>query len=517
MTEATEKTSIPYEKSRTAGFRKLIFVIAAFFGCWLVFGQLLPRLMLDYGPTTVKQELNMNPSAPLPPAASISINNAPVELAQGKRPSFREQLEAKDKEITTLRDEIAQLDTRLKAVEEKAAAAPPVNNTSSADTQAAATSAAQAVLTQAQSAYTEKLESYNQKLAASNEKITTLQNQLTALQSKSNEAEQQRARMASIETAVHQQHELIEAVKTEIAGAQIQTVRQLSALASFVPLKEAIQRGEAFDIPLSQLLNFTHGNRKVEELAGQLTPIAKQGTPSISVLRSEFQSLLLKALATDGESNSLRSNLHSLISIRKTGEQPGSTDEAIFARAESRLSQNDMDAVLKELAELSPSATKVMEPWIEKAKRYILIDRLINNMQLALTKEIPAVQTSMPDQESRDVAPEKPAPAAVENNSPATSPAQDTAKPVALQPAKTDAVKTEAEKKPAAKTAPEKHVEKPATKAPAHKEAKKPAAKVTDAPKEDSEEPKQESLPAPAAQKPSAATNTQQNSSYPGN
>jgi hypothetical protein len=246
-----------------------------------------------------------------------------------------------------------------------------------------------------------------------------------------------------------------------VASAQLQTVRQLSALASFVPMKEAILRGEPFDIPLAQMLNFTNGNRKVEALAGQLRPIAKEGTPSLSTLKTEFSGLLPKALASGGETGSFSNNLRSLITIRKTGEQAGSTDEAILARAEKRLEQDDLDSTLKELSALSSAATSVMAGWTEKAKRNMLIRNLINEMQLALTQDVPAVQSSMPAREIAPV-PATAEPAPVANAAPpAVEPAQPAVKapaaPVADKPkdkpVKAVAVKPATKEKSPAKTA----------------------------------------------------------------
>lgn len=490
MIEASDLDKGSAGKSVSAFINSILFVCVLGFIAWLAIGQLLPRLLMTASAPVVKQELSIQQSA--------AEANPPAL----KRQLFHDQLEAKEKEIIELKNRLDAQETRLKTIEENAQKNIPVDTSAISE---AAAAQAKTAAEQAAKSSTEFQSALAQAQADYNEKLKQLQHKLDVLEARPTESEQNRTRIAGLESSVSQQRTLIETIKSEVAQAQLQTVRQLSALASFVPMKEAIQRGESFDVPLSQMLNFTNGNRKVEALAGQLRPIAKEGVPSLAQLKTEFDALVVKALASGKEKGSFSGNLRSLISIRKTGEQQGDSDESIIARAEKRLGQGDIDASLKELDKLSGNASSVMKNWMDKAHRYVAIRGIINDMQLALTQDIPAVQTSMPAPAIPAVAPEAPLAAPKAEAAPVAQPPA----PAAV-PAKAEAAAAKAKDKPQPKPA----APKPATKEPVAKD--KTAAKTAPKVNDDAEE----SEPAAANQdspKPAKAAEPETKNAYPGN
>jgi hypothetical protein len=473
----TAKTST-FQKSASAGFRKLVFVVGVLFIFWLVFGALIPRFFIFNNPPPLATGSNATKTS----ATLITgSDNQPL-----KRQSFQEMLDEKGVQLNELRNRVTQLETQMKMLE--------AGGLPQADMSNAKNSKDNVIHTESLTRLQNELKTLQEKLnetEADRQRITqvegeakkqqeTLKQQLDmfkqqqeAFQQQQAAFKQQQEAFKQQQDAVKHQQDTIKTIRTEIAHNQIKAAHHLSAFSSFIPLKKAVDQGQPFDMQLTQLLQFSEGNRTIEELAGKLKPIAKEGTPSFSVLQGEFGKLLPEALKATDPSGSFTRNMKSLIMIRKTGEQPGVNDEAIMARAENRLAQNDISACLKELEQLSAPAKNTMAPWVEKAKRHLHIHDVMDALQVALTQNIPAVQPPEPLPEApakvikaepatAEVTPANvttpPPPAAEKPKAEPAAPAAD-AKPAAdaaAKPAEPAATKPVVISKPAPKPAPKK-------------------------------------------------------------
>lgn len=390
-----------FQKSASAGFRKIVFVLLVLFAFWLVFGAIIPRFFI------------FNSSPPLTTGNSTVKTSAtlitPGENQPLKKQSFQEMLDEKGLQLNELRNRVTQLETQMKMLEAGGIPAADIanteksgNNVIQAETltrlqnelktmqeKLAVTEADRQRIAQVEAETKKQQETMKQQLDMFKQQQDAFQQQQAAFKQQQDAFKQQ-------QDAVKHQQDTIKTIRTEIAHNQIKAAHHLSAFSSFIPLKKTVDQGQPFDMQLTQLLQFSEGNRTIEELAGRLKPIAKEGTPSFSVLQGEFNKLLPEALKATDPSGSFTRNMKSLIMIRKTGEQPGVNDEAIMARAENRLAQNDVTACLKELEQLSAPAKNTMAPWVEKAKRYLFIHDIMDELQVALTQNIPAVQPPEP-------------------------------------------------------------------------------------------------------------------------
>jgi hypothetical protein len=488
-TAETQNTKV-HERSASAGFRKLIFVLSLFFAFWLVFGAIIPRFYIFNNSTP----LSTGDSATKTGSTIItSSENQPL-----KRQSFQEMLDEKGLQLNELRNRVTQLETQMKMLEAGGIPQADISNSEKSKNNVIQAES----LTRLQG----ELKSLQEKLnetAADRERITqveaetkkqqeTLKQQLDMFKQQQESFQQQNAAFKQQQDAFKQQQDAvkhqqdtIKTIRTEIAHNQIKAAHHLSAFSSFIPLKKAVDQGQPFDMQLTQLLQFSEGNRTIEELAGKLKPIAKEGTPSFSALQGEFGKLLPEALKATDPSGSFTRNIKSLIMIRKTGEQTGVNDEAIMARAENRLKQNDISTCLKELEQLSAPAKNTMAPWLEKAKRHLHIHDVMDALQVALTQNIPAVQPPEPLPEApAKVIKAEPATAEVTPANVTTPPAPAAEKPKAepTVPAPAPAAKPAAE---AAATPKESATTKPVV-------ISKPAAKPTPKKKPEAEETEEE-------------------------
>lgn len=487
-----------FQKSASAGFRKLVFVVVVLFAFWLVFGAIIPRFFI------------FNSSPPLTTGNNAAKTSATLVASSEnqplKRQSFQEMLDEKGLQLNELRNRVTQLETQMKMLEAGGLPQADITNTEKSETNViqaealtrlqnelktmqeklAATEADRQRIAQVEAETKKQQETMKQQLDMFKQQQEAFQQQQAAFKQQQDAFKQQ-------QDAVKHQQDTIKTIRTEIAHNQIKAAHHLSAFSSFIPLKKAVDQGQPFDMQLTQMLQFSEGNRTIEELAGKLKPIAKEGTPSFSVLQGEFGKLLPEALKATDPSGSFTRNMKSLIMIRKTGEQPGVNDEAIMARAENRLAQNDITACLKELEQLSAPAKNTMAPWMEKAKRYLHIHEVIDALQVALTQNIPAVQPPEPLPEApAKVIKAEPATAEVTPANVTTPPAPAAEKPkpeaAAAAPANAPApaAKPDADTAEASKEAP---ASKPVVLKPTPKPApkKKPEAQPEEEPEADSD------------------------------
>jgi hypothetical protein len=232
-------------------------------------------------------------------------------------------------------------------------------------------------------------------------RITALQSKLEALQQAPSSPETAgNARVAQLENAV-------QSLQHQLSDMQEKSQQQLSALSVFAEMKDTIQRGEAFGEPLQQLRQLAGENGRAQEILKQMAPFTRSGT-TLTQLQDMFESTVPQALASDEGESLFKRNLRSLISIRKVGEkQDGDDDESIIARAEVRLQRGEVDASIKELAALSPSAGPRFSTWINKARIWLYLRNKLDALQLALIE--PKGETAAPPAASTPPAPTAPA------------------------------------------------------------------------------------------------------------
>lgn len=218
-------------------------------------------------------------------------------------------------------------------------------------------------------------------------RLTALQSKLEALQQAPPADAHGDARVAQLEASVT-------AMQQQLSDIQSKNQQQLLALSALQEMKDTVQRGEAFGEALQQLTQLAGENERAQALLGQMAPYARSGV-SLSQLQAMFETTVPKALAAD-EDNIFKRNLRSLISIRKVGDSEGSDDESVIARAETKLNRGDVEASVKELAALSPSAGGRFATWVNKAKIWMYLRNKLDALQLALVEPNTALPAAAP-------------------------------------------------------------------------------------------------------------------------
>lgn len=212
------------------------------------------------------------------------------------------------------------------------------------------------------------------------ERIANLEARIANSPASGEDVAKQNERIAQLE-------EKLASLSLQLGSVESTQTRQLALLGAMVPLKDAIGRGEPFAASLMQLERLAKGSSKATAALDTLVPYAEQGVPTLTMLQQQFDASVTAALS--GHEPGWSGVLQSLVRIRKVGEQTGSDNQAVIARAERTLAANNIDATIKELSGLSAPAAESFAGWIDHAKAYLQAHAAIDALQNALTDDSP--------------------------------------------------------------------------------------------------------------------------------
>jgi hypothetical protein len=151
-------------------------------------------------------------------------------------------------------------------------------------------------------------------------------------------------------------------------------------------LRRAIAEGKPFASELKTLT--TLAGEPLDVAA--LEPRRESGLASLATLQREFDRSAMAAIEAsrppaDGSfTGNLLAKARGLVRVRPTGDVPGSTPEAVLARAENRLDSGDLSAAIRETGELAGPAAAAMTPWLSEAKARAAADETLARIEAKL-------------------------------------------------------------------------------------------------------------------------------------
>ncbi|MFL5295974.1 MAG: COG4223 family protein [Phenylobacterium sp.] len=132
------------------------------------------------------------------------------------------------------------------------------------------------------------------------------------------------------------------------------------------------------------------------ELAA-LARFAASGAPSRTALAASFPDYAARAASAahaPGEKAGLGDRLvymlSKVVSLRRVGDVPGDSPDALLARAERLVADGDLDRALKLLDRLPPAARDAIGPWRARAERRAEIDRDAEALRARALQELAA-------------------------------------------------------------------------------------------------------------------------------
>ncbi len=163
----------------------------------------------------------------------------------------------------------------------------------------------------------------------------------------------------------------------------------VATVVMFEELKDKIKNGKPYETELSQLRKTTASKDSINDILNFLEDGAKSGVLTQAQLKAKFPALIREAIISKAD-GFLQKTIYKFIIIRKTGEQSGDDDEAVMARTESRLNDNDLRGAIKELDTLSTDNQEIFKEWANSAKKYLDTQEKLDLLQVQLTQTDPA-------------------------------------------------------------------------------------------------------------------------------
>ena len=306
-----------------------------------------------------------------------------------------------------LKSGVATLSNRIKKLEDQ-----PTATVSSADVDSGK-------LTELSSDLTDKLADLSSQLEAQQTKVTSALEELKAQQESI--AELKNVDPVVADPSPEIQNQIVDLkttlldLKTQITGlgSELATDRetvktqssQLSSLEGRLKAEIASKSEEATEnqrtlmlLAISQLQRETRGDEPFENGLKQVTavanskfggvleklqPIAPIGAPTMASLQKGFSSIatdISQSARLPSEETWYGQALHriaSAIKFRRIDDSGGSDVDAVVARTEQDLSENDLNNAVAEIEKLSGVAAEVAGPWLKKAKTRLTVEQSI--------------------------------------------------------------------------------------------------------------------------------------------
>ncbi|MEM7619379.1 MAG: mitofilin family membrane protein [Pseudomonadota bacterium] len=179
---------------------------------------------------------------------------------------------------------------------------------------------------------------------------------------------------------------------TKLANSyQIQTQAAQSAALSLalLNLRRALNNGKRYDSELEAIKTLTQNKAPLKSLERY----SEQGVPTFTDLQQKFPQVLRATLqashAPKAETiwQQLSNNAISLVSIRRTGDIPGKSTEAILARMEVRIKRGDFQEALDHAKALKGNAETTARPWLTHLKQRLAVENALQTLEIEVLKK----------------------------------------------------------------------------------------------------------------------------------
>ncbi len=180
------------------------------------------------------------------------------------------------------------------------------------------------------------------------------------------------------------------------AQSETQTDSKATALAlALYNLRRAANEGRPFASELKSVAEMS----PVPLDLGALEKRRDQGVPSLEQLQAGLDKAANAALdaelrpASNSFASELWAKLRSFIRIKRKGDVPGDSTQAILARIEHRLKGEDLRVALSEAEQLKGPAAEAMKPWIGELKARIAAEDALAQVEAKLLTALGGEET----------------------------------------------------------------------------------------------------------------------------
>ena len=151
-------------------------------------------------------------------------------------------------------------------------------------------------------------------------------------------------------------------------------------------IDRSIAKAEPYETVLGTLRTLGKDAPEVAQAIAKLEPMAARGVPTLSALKGSFGEAGSRIiLAEDGDEtlvDQVSDNLFGIINMRPAGAAvEGDDGRAIVARAQARLSADDLEGAVAELEGLSPATLERVDDWLADAQGRLSADTAVNDLR----------------------------------------------------------------------------------------------------------------------------------------
>ena len=179
----------------------------------------------------------------------------------------------------------------------------------------------------------------------------------------------------------------LDKVDAALADRRQQALRTESAILSIGQLRAQLATSRPYAKELAAVRSLTGSDAEMSAQLDQLQPFADSGVPSSDDIAGDFKrlapELVRSAVVGDGQSwwRQALYHLESVVSIRRVGNNvPGDKADAIVARAEGKLDEDDLPGAVAALQALSGAPAELASPWLHDADHRMAVDTAESEM-----------------------------------------------------------------------------------------------------------------------------------------
>jgi hypothetical protein len=173
----------------------------------------------------------------------------------------------------------------------------------------------------------------------------------------------------------------LDQVDAVLADRHQQALRAEATILAVGQLRSALATSKPFAKQLAAVRAMVPGDADMIAVLDQMQPFADTGVETTDDLTRDFgrlaPALVRSAIVGDGQSwwRQALYHIESVISVRRVGaDVPGDSTEAVVARAEARLDEDDLQGAIGALQVLTGVAADLASPWIHDAGHRIAVD-----------------------------------------------------------------------------------------------------------------------------------------------
>jgi hypothetical protein len=173
----------------------------------------------------------------------------------------------------------------------------------------------------------------------------------------------------------------LDQVDAALADRHQQALRAEATILAVGQLRQVLATSKPFAKQLAAVRAMVPGDTDMNAVLDQMQPFADTGVETTDDLTRDFgrlaPTLVRSAVVGDGQSwwRQAVYHLESVISVRRVGaDVPGDSTEAVVARAEAKLDEDDLGGAIDILQALTGADADLASPWIHDASHRVAVD-----------------------------------------------------------------------------------------------------------------------------------------------